>query len=201
MSPQRKRMAPEDSDDTDDMVVVSRPVTRSQARSKVRSESTRQRSRHLYNDKCPLTGVKGPSLEVAHIIPWSENDEPANTIPLRADVHKEYDQYAWVIDPTTKQPSTRKIGSGGWNAYKIITSDKGDCDSLSIQEHAEKVIEVRRESHPFLEEAYKRFIQSEYPEEIEEGRVDKPTYPKAKTRKATSSSLAKTKTSTKKNAS
>ena len=61
---------------------------------------------------------------------------------------------------------------------------------------------MRRESHPFIEEAYKRFIHSEYPEEIEEGRVDKPTDPKAKTtRKATGSSVAKTKTGSKKNVS
>ena len=194
-------MSQEDSDDAEDTVVVSRPVTRSKARSKVRSEPTKQRSRHLYNDKCPLTGVKGPSLEVAHLIPWSENDDPPNTIPMRADVHKEYDQHAWAIDPTTKQPSTRKIGSGGWHAYKIIISDKGDCDSLSIQEHAEKVIEVRRESHPFIEEAYKRFIHSEYPEEIEEGRVDNPNDSKAKTTRKATGSVAKTKTGSKKNVS
>jgi hypothetical protein len=186
--------------DGDDSDMASRPVTRSQKR----SEDTKRRSRRLYNDKCPLTGVIGPSIEVAHIIPWSENDDPANTIPLRVDLHKEYDQYAWRIDPTTKQPSTRKIGSEGWLAYKIIISDKGiiDYTNLSIHEHAEKVIEVRRESHRFLEEAYKRFIESEYPERIVDGRVDEPTYPKAKTtRKATSSSLSKTKTSTKKNVS
>ena len=162
------------SDDSDVSSVSSGPTTRSKAKKPARSESEKRQASHYYNHKCVITGVRGPGAELAHIIPKDENDTWQNILPLRADLHREYDapNPLWAFDPSTKQDSKRR----GFSQYSLIHSDKGEYDNSSIKLHTGSY-DIRNESHEFIVESYKRFIDSEYPEDIEDGTVGRPTRP------------------------
>jgi len=151
-------------------------VTRSQTKKGKRSEPEREKSLHNYNHKCIITGVRGPGVEVAHIIQFAElpEDSRYNMVPLRADLHKEYDASnpLWAFDPTTKSDSSKK----GCVKYGIIHSDKGYCDDCSSKDFT-GMYDIRKESEEFIIEAYRRFIASEFPEDIESGSVEPPTKP------------------------
>lgn len=59
-----------------------------------------------YGSKCAITGFDAEvALEAAHIIPYAEtgNNDPANGILLRADIHTLFDLHQLVIDPDTLQ--------------------------------------------------------------------------------------------------
>ena len=162
------------SDDSDVSSVSSGPTTRSKAKKPARSESEKRQASHYYNHKCVITGVRGPGTELAHIIPKDENDSWQNILPLRADLHREYDSSnpLWAFDPSTKQDSKRR----GFSQYSLIHSDKGEYDTSSIKSYTGSY-DIRNESHEFIVESYKRFIDSEYPEDIEDGTVGPPTRP------------------------
>jgi len=160
------------SDDSDVNPVSSGPTTRSKAKKPARSDAERKQSAHYYNHKCVITGVRGPGKEDAHIIPQGEYDIWQNILPLRADLHREFDAKNWAFDPSTKQDSKRR----GFSQYSLIHSDKGEYDNSSIKSHTGSY-DIRNESHEFIVESYKRFIESEYPEDIEDGTVGRPTRP------------------------
>ena len=157
------------------------PVTRTGNRSVV----AKKHSDHLYKGRCVISGIQGPGVVLAHIIPVKENDTWQNIIPLRADLHNEFDGSSnpsaapglpshplWAFDPRTITKSTRK----GFISCAIIHSDKGVCDHCSVREFTGTYY-IREESMEFIEEAYKRFIKSEFPEEISDGTVPPPTVP------------------------
>jgi len=169
------------SSDTSDNgdTIQSSPVgvtTRSQTKKGGRSEPEKKQSLHNYNHKCIITGVRGPGVEVAHFIQFAELSEDSryNMAPLRADLHKEYDALnpLWAFDPATKSESSKR----GCVKYGIIHSDKGDCDYCSSKDFT-GMYDIRKESEEFIVEAYKRFIESEFPEDIECGLVEPPTRP------------------------
>jgi hypothetical protein len=150
------------------------PVTRNQTKKGGRSEPDKKHSAYLYNDTCVITGIQGPAVEMAHIIPKDEVDTWKNIIPLRADLHKEFDftHSLWAFDPGAITESPRK----GFMLCRIIHSDKGGCDHCSVKDFT-GTYEIRIESREYIEEKYKRFMTSAFPEDIADGTVAPPTYP------------------------
>jgi hypothetical protein len=150
--------------------------TRSQENKKncaKRSESAKKEAERMYCGKCALTGVKGPGTQLAHIVPWTVADIRQNMIALRSDLHQEYDSFLWVFDPSTKEVSSRR----GFSRYGIHLSDKGECEHTAIKEFESSTFDIRTDSHGFLEGAWKRYIETNYPDEIGDGTVDRPTKP------------------------
>ena len=140
---------------------------------KNRNEMSKKASSELYRYTCPITHTRGPAVQLAHIIPVAENDGRYNIIPLRADLHCEFDANfpLWTFDPGDIRDSEKT----GFNRLKMILSDKGDCDTSSCKQFENQYFDIRTESIPFIEEAYKRFIRSVYPEKSE--KVGYPTNP------------------------
>ena len=73
-------------------------------RTRLRQGYFREVVLNRYHHRCLVTGLELDSLiEVAHIIPWSENEElrlvPDNALPLNPFVHRAYDLDLIGIDP------------------------------------------------------------------------------------------------------
>ena len=145
--------------------------TRSKSRY-ARSEGEKKRSSEMYRHMCPMTGNMGPSVQMAHLIPWSDDDTYKNIVPMRGDLHLEYDASfpLWTFDPN----NTRESSKPGFMQLGIILSDKGHCDKSSCRHFEDDFYDIRTESLPFIKEAYKRFIDKIYPERSIE--VGQPTF-------------------------
>jgi hypothetical protein len=139
-----------------------RPATRSQSREgkKCRSEANKQRAYRLHSGRCGISGKDGSSIEVAHHIPWKENDTPENMFTLQASLHRELDAFVFALDPFSREGcSVRK----GFDVYQLVYSDKPNNENPVCKDYTECM--VRIESYEFIVEAHKRFIESEFPEE------------------------------------
>jgi len=128
---------------------------------KSRSEAAKKQSLHYYGDTCPITGAMGPAVEGAHIVPKDENDTWQNIVPMSADIHREYDAThpLWSFDPNTKTTSSRP----GYIKLRIVHSDKGNFEKCRIKDYNGEY-EIREESLEFVWIAYRRFMNSEFPE-------------------------------------
>jgi len=96
-----------------------------------------------------------PSVEMAHLIPWSENDTWRNIIPLRSDLHKEYDAQnpLWAFDPNDRRESSKP----GFIQFGIVLSNIGWIDQSSCRHFAgdDALTELRRKEASYREEIEK----------------------------------------------
>ena len=114
---------------------------------------------------CIIT--KKTPIQLAHLIPYDENDSASNIIPLRYDLHKSFDDKLWAFDPNGFEPSKEdeklnNYSSNKYKNYKIVISSK--CpDTETIKEYDYKLVPIFDISIPFIEESWKRFNEKNSP--------------------------------------
>lgn len=138
----------------------SGPATRSQSKKKSRNEATKQRALKLHSGRCGISGKDGSSIDVAHHIPWNENDDPENMFTLQASLHRELDAFVFALDPSSREEAPDRPG---FDVYQLKFSDKPNNWNPVCKDFTECI--ARSESYEFIVEAYKRFIESEFPED------------------------------------
>jgi hypothetical protein len=120
---------------------------------------------------CPITG--NHEIEMAHIIPWTEDDTSGNIYPLRVDIHRSYDSNNdkirdWTFHPNGIEPDEEDkkkwgfIREGDTLMYQIIVSKKVS-EYSSIKEYENKRFPIHKISQRFIEKAYESFMESENP--------------------------------------
>ena len=169
----RKRSIEENQDNIVDNNIVDTNIKETTNKSTRDKQARKERSRKEAEVNYKVMGqttcivTNNTPIQLAHIIPYIQNDSPSNIFPLRPDLHTSFDVWLWGLHPDGVDCSEEEYKRNGYSSnkyknYKIVISPK--CpDTESIREYEGQMVPIFDISEEFIKRAWEIYEEKNSP--------------------------------------